>query len=310
MIKKIKVTTEDQGERLDKFLVKYYPQLSRSQIQKAIKDGLILINDNHENKHYSLEEGDIIKSEIKAKDYKIAAPNLSKNKKIKLDIIFEDENYLVINKQANLIVHPSSSHPENDTLINGVIAHYPKIKSVGEDPARPGIVHRLDKEVSGLIALTKTENAFEDLKSQFKNRKVYKEYIALVHGVMSEKNGKINFNIERSKTKGFKMAARPDQTGKEAVTEYDVIKEYNNYSLLKVIIHTGRTHQIRVHLSALGHPVVGDRVYKPRNLKTRIELDRIFLHSHKLEFTNLESEKVKYTAELPEELNGLLKTLD
>ncbi|MEA1909998.1 MAG: RNA pseudouridine synthase, partial [Patescibacteria group bacterium] len=129
-------------------------------------------------------------------------------------------------------------------------------------------------------------------------------------GIMPEKAGKIDFTIERSKTKGFKMAARPDQTGKEAITEYEVIKEYNNYSLLKVVIHTGRTHQIRVHLSALGHPIVGDRVYKPRNLKTRIELDRIFLHSHKLEFTNLEDEKQKFTSDLPEELEGLLKTLD
>ena len=159
-----------------------------------------------------------------------------------------------------------------------------------------------------MLAVTKTQPAWLDLKNKFKARKVYKEYIALVHGIPSQEKDEITFSIARSGTSG-KMAARPDDSGKPAKTEYEIIEKYNHLALLKIILHTGRTHQIRVHLNAIGHPVVGDQLYRPKNLKTRIELDRIFLHSHKLEFTNIYEDEMSFMAGLPKELNNLLLTI-
>lgn len=301
-----KITSEQVDQRLDKFLVAQLGQLSRSQIQKQIQTGNVSVNNETVSKHYFLQENDIIqvKDQKQSVDFK-----LKPNAKIKLDIVFEDENYLVVNKPANLIVHASDSHPKNDTLINGVIAYYPEIVEVGEDEFRPGIVHRLDKEVSGLLVIAKTQEAFLDLKIQFKNREVYKEYAALVHGKLSKRHDIIKLNIERSRTKGYKMAAKADGNGKEAITEYDVLEEYNNYSLLKVLIHTGRTHQIRVHLNAIGYPVVGDKVYRPRSLKSSIDLNRIFLHARVLKFKNLQGESREYKQDLPTELNEFLLNL-
>lgn len=302
----LKITPLDAEERLDKFLVEKFPDLSRTQLQKLITEEKILVNQKKASKHYFLVEGDLIDYNFDLNEEKNKKNiTLKPNKNIKLNIVFEDANYLVLNKPAGIVVHPSESHPENDTLINGVIAHYPEIINVGEDKLRYGVIHRLDREVSGLIVLAKTQPAFLHLKKQFKDRAVYKEYLAMVHGILEEKSGRIDLNIERSKTKGYKMAARPDQSGKEAITDYKVIKEEKNFSLLKVIIRTGRTHQIRVHLSALGYPVVGDKIYRPKSLKTRIKLDRIFLHAHKLKFKNLEEEELSFKQELPSDLTIL-----
>lgn len=292
------ISEEFKDWRLDKFLVKNYPDVSRAQIQKAIEAGKVSLNNKKIPKHCFLRAGDIITGSLDDEITKAkTAFHLLPNPQIKLNIIFEDENYLIIDKPANLIVHPSEAHQENDTLINGAIAYYPEMMNVGEDKMRPGIMHRLDKEVSGLLVLAKTQIAYTSLKQQFASRQVYKEYIALTYGKFTEKHGFIDFPIARSKTASYKMAALPllklrqagksDKSGKEALTEYEVIAEDNNYTLLKIILHTGRTHQIRVHLNAISHPIVGDEIYRPKNLKSNLQLSRIFLHARKIKIKNL-----------------------
>ncbi|MFA6027518.1 MAG: RluA family pseudouridine synthase [Patescibacteria group bacterium] len=305
-----KVKPEFIDERLDKFLVKKFPNLSRAQIQKAITDGHVLVNNQKPSKHRFLKADDLVNIDFNAEELEKKSPAaLQPNADIKLNILFEDENYIIVNKPANQIVHPAEHYKNNDTLAHGLLAHFPGIALVGEDKTRPGIVHRLDKEVSGVLAVPKTQEAFLHLKKQFQDRSIYKEYIALVYGKMPQNHDYITFNIERSKTRGHKMAAKPDNSGKEAVTEYEVTKEYALYSLLKVIIHTGRTHQIRVHLNALSHPIIGDELYCPKNLKNKAKINRIFLHAHILKFKNMQGEELSFKAALPDDLKVFLEKI-
>ncbi len=248
------------------------------------------------------------------------------------EIIFEDENYLVINKPAGLAVHQGGNIAE-ETLADLLLEKYPDIAQVGDDPVRPGIVHRLDKEVNGLMVVAKNNNSFLDLKDQFKNREVFKSYTALVHGQLAKEEDKINFTIKRSSS-GHKMAAMPLNTedlltrrtpqsrdrgniegvfkAKEAITEFKVIKKLINYTLVKVNIKTGRTHQIRVHFFAYGHPLVGDNLYSTRKTKEKnkkIDLKRIFLIADELSFKDLDGKKKKFSLDLPTELQAILKEL-
>ncbi len=248
------------------------------------------------------------------------------------EIIFENNDYLVINKPAGLVVHGGGNVKE-ETLADLLVARYPKIKTVGDDPIRPGIVHRLDKEVSGLMVIAKNQESFLNLKDQFKDRDINKEYIALVHGKTVNDFGSINFSIKRS-SEGYKMAALPLNTAdllsrrqpkerdkgnldgffkaREAITEYTVIKHFVNYTLLQVKIKTGRTHQIRVHFFALGHPLVGDNLYfnkKSKAQNKKINLGRIFLVANKLSFKDKDGTKQAFSLEMPTELDDFLKTI-
>lgn len=244
-------------------------------------------------------------------------------------IIFEDKNYLVINKPAGLAVHGGGNIKE-PTLSDWLIAHYPSIIKVGDDTTRPGIVHRLDKDVSGLMVVAKTRAAFAHLKEQFKGREINKEYIALVYGRLTPDEGEINFPIKRSRA-GYKMAALPlnaaellsrrhprerDQgniTGvfkaREASTSFKTLKKFVNYTLVRIKIKTGRTHQIRVHFFAYGHPLVGDNLYftkKTKDKNKKINLGRIFLVADRLSFHDLKGEKQSFTIDLPAELTSFL----
>ena len=220
---KIVITKEESGLRLDKFLVEKNKDYSRSFWQKAIKDELVLINKKPVTAHYKTKEDDEI--EIKKREVEKVIEekkiDMSPDKKIKFKIIFEDDNFLVISKPASLAVHPSSGTPTK-TLANGLLAYLPKLKKVGEDELRPGIVHRLDKEVSGLMVIAKNQKTFLHLKDQFKNRKVKKEYLALVYGVINKDYDEINLKIGRSKTSGL-MATGGDNY-KEAKTLFWVKK--------------------------------------------------------------------------------------
>ena len=241
------------------------------------------------------------------------------------EIIFEDENYLIINKPAGLIVHGGPGIKE-EVLVDFLIKRYPKIKEVGDDILRPGIVHRLDKEVSGLMVIAKTKDAFENLKKQFKNRDIHKEYLALVHGQINKDEEEINFPIKRARD-GYKMAAIPFNSQKiltrenlknrdvgniqalakarAAVTTFKVIKRFINFTYLSVKIKTGRTHQIRVHLHAYGHPLVGDNLYftsKSKIKNKKINLGRIFLVANNLSFKDLSGEIKNFQIDLPLEL--------
>ena len=244
-------------------------------------------------------------------------------------IIFEDEDFMVIDKPAGLIVHGAPG-VEEDTLADLLIAKYPDLASVGEDALRPGIVHRLDKDVSGLMVIAKNNKAFLHLKNQFKDRDVNKTYLALVHGVLNKDYDDINFPIKRAKS-GYKMAALPLNVddllirrspksrdkgnieghfkAREASTSFEVIKRYVNYTYLEVNIKTGRTHQIRVHFSAYGHPLVGDDLYSTRKTKAKnkkLNLNRVFLMASSLAFSDLKANKLEFSLELAKDLEAFL----
>jgi len=304
----IKIKPENKNQRLDKFLTAKLP-ISRSQIQKLIKAGDILVNNKKSSVHNFLQPDDQI--DIPNKEIKnlTTEKKLESNKKIKFKIVYEDDNILVIDKPAGLLVHPTEKM-EPDTLVNGLLAKYPEIKNVGDDKLRPGIVHRLDKAVSGLILVCKTQKAFDYFKNLFQKRKIKKIYTALVHGQMERPEGEINLPIERAKGKG-KMAVKSiSQGGKEAITKYTVIKQFKNFSLLEVEILTGRTHQIRAHLNAIQHPIVGDILYKQKWVKESLDLDRPFLHSTILSFKNLDGKKLEFKSKLPTKLKKVLNELN
>lgn len=228
-----------------------------------------------------------------------------------LNIIYEDDDVIVIHKPAGIVVHPIKGHEDERSLIGEFLKRNPKIKNVGDDKSRPGIVHRLDKDVSGLIVVAKNQNAFDSLKTQFQNRTIQKEYIALVYGKLPKDHDMITFKIARSKASG-KMVARPQaQEGKEAITEYDVLKRFKNHTLVRVTLHTGRTHQIRVHFLSIDHPLVGDKLYRKKRMKNirPIEMDRVFLHANKLGFRLPDGTEKMFESPLPEELENLLPTL-
>lgn len=223
------------------------------------------------------------------------------------EVVYEDKDALVINKPAGLLVHRAQGKDEV-TLADLLVERYPELVGVGEKPERPGIVHRLDQDVSGLMVVARNQAAYEFLKKQFQDRTMTKEYIALVHGKLSKDEDTIKFKIARSRGKA-RMVARPDdQEGREAITHYEVTDRFKNYTLVRVKIDTGRTHQIRVHFHALGHPLVGDPLYIIKGIKAK-ELGRVFLHSTKLTLTLPSGEVKTFEAPLPEPLQEVLNGL-
>jgi 23S rRNA pseudouridine1911/1915/1917 synthase len=228
---------------------------------------------------------------------------------LKLEIIYEDNNFLVINKPAGLLVQPTKFQ-KKETLIDLLLKNYPEIKNVGQKE-RPGIVHRLDKDVSGLMVIAKNQKAFNHLIQQFKENKIKKEYIALVFGSLQKEKGLIDLPIGRTK-KGKLVAIKYKKKikfEKPALTEYEVIKKYQEFTLLKVKPLTGRTHQIRLHLKSINHPIVGDKKYSFKNLKSKVNLDRIFLHANYLGFLDLEGKYLEFKIDLPTELIKFLENL-
>lgn len=233
---------------------------------------------------------------------------------LKYEKIYENSEYLVINKPAGLLTH-GAAHIKEPTLADQLLARYPDLTGVGEGADRPGMMHRLDKLVSGLLIIAKTKESYTDLKAQFQARTVEKNYTALVYGRVDRDEGEINFSIRRS-SQGFKMAALPltvkgekNESGRMAVTEFTVIRRFINYTLLDVSIKTGRTHQIRVHLAAYGYPIAGDDLYgtkKTRLKNKKFGLERIFLHAGRLVFRDLSGEKKEFRADLPEDFKDFL----
>lgn len=235
-------------------------------------------------------------------------------------IIKEEKDYVVVEKPAGILVHPTQAG-EKDTLINFILKKYPEVKKTGDSPERPGIVHRLDKEASGLLVVAKTQKMFEHLKKQFQDRTIEKEYLVLVYGKVPDEHRIIDFDIDRGKegrmvsrpkTNAFSVASAPNvQPGKEAITEYFLEKIIGRFSLLRIRIHTGRTHQIRAHMFAFNHPVVGDRLYCNKKLikKNEPKLDRLFLHSARLCFVDLAGEKKCFESGLSEELKKYLEDI-
>ncbi len=284
----------EPGVRLDKYVADKIPGLSRSQAQKLIDEGLILVNGNPSKSSLKLANGDKIHITIPSPPSSELKPEA-----IPLKIVYEDADLIVIDKPAGLTTHPAPGHPEH-TLVNALLAHFPALAKMGNTP-RPGIVHRLDKDTSGLMIVAKNEAARLNLMQQFSTHSVLKVYLALVKGKVTPPAGIIETDIGRDSGDRKKMAVV--QEGREAKTEFHTVKNYDGYTLLEVKLHTGRTHQIRVHLEAIGFPVVGDATY---GVKVPF-LSRQFLHAHKLGF-NLPStgEFVEFKSELPDDLKEVL----
>jgi len=225
-----------------------------------------------------------------------------------MKIIYEDKDIIVIDKPANLTVHPIHSEQKN-TLVNELLAYYPEIENIGDDILRPGIVHRLDKDTSGLIVIAKNNKTFEYLKKQFQQRKVEKKYLALVHGKVKDKKGTITKSISLSKKDHKKRSALLDNKSKPAWTEYKVIEDFKNYTLLEVYPKTGRTHQIRIHLKSIGHPIVGDKQYKFKRQISPKKLTRQFLHAEYLKFKMPSGSIMEFKSEFPKDLKNTLKEI-
>ncbi len=287
-------------ERLDTALAKHLG-VSRARAQRAIKNGRVFVNGVIIKAHTKLATGAeiTVSPEIIRKADKQEAPAL--------EVIFENKDILVVNKPAGLLVHPTLASQE-PTLMDAIINYDKKIKGVGGDIHRSGIVHRLDREASGVLIVARNEKAHRHLKEQFKQRLTEKHYVVLVLGKVAEQHGTINFPIARSSTRA-RMAARPlSQEGKDAITHYEVVKHFTTSTLLDVRIVTGRTHQIRAHLFALGHPVAGDKLYVRKGIKP-VKTTRLFLHAKALTVTLPNEERQTFNAPLPAELEDVLLAL-
>lgn len=291
------VPPEEAGERLDRALAARFPQLSRAQLQRLIRSGAITVNNTVVRPAYRLTPGDRIT--VTFPDEPTVRPE-----SLPLDIVYEDEDLLVVNKPAGMVVHPAA-RLVSGTLVNALLAYCPQVADVG-GPDRAGIVHRLDRETSGLIVVAKNPETHAALQRQFKRRLVRKTYVALVEGQVSPREGIIEVPIGRDPKDRTRMAV--SRTGRPAITQYRVVEVFPQYTLLEVRPHTGRTHQIRVHLAWLGYPVVGDRVYGQR--RQTLLPDRHFLHARELAFTHpVTGEKLAFSAPLPPELTTLLNQL-
>jgi 23S rRNA pseudouridine1911/1915/1917 synthase len=301
------------GERLDKFLAIEFPDLSRSKLQKLIKSGDILVNGESSKSAYTLTNLDTVV--VGSTEDKVVT---LKAEKLDLPILYEDKSVLVVNKPYGMVVHPvKDGQYLSGTVVNAVLN---KINKKEFEGLRPGIVHRIDKDTSGALIVAKTKKAQEKIIAQFKERKIQKYYIALVNGILKHPEGVVEAAIGRAGVDRKKMRVTADDEGKLAVSVYKVLEtfklERGRYlcSLLRVQIKTGRTHQIRVHMTALGHSIVGDSVYgnykTNQFFKKKYGLERQFLHAHEVGFQSPEKDKeVFVTAKLPEDLENVLNQM-
>ena len=291
-----------QPQRLDHFLSNELPEFSRSQIQRLIKSGQVLVNDLPPKKNgQMLENGSRIWVEVPPPEPLDLVPE-----PIDLPILFEDENVLVINKPAGMVVHPSAGHSKG-TLVHAALAHTPFLAGIG-GKMRPGIVHRLDKNTSGIILIAKNEASHQWLQNQFKDRSVVKKYLALVDGRPTTPKGRIIAPIIRDRNNRKRMAIAKEGEGRYAETEYHTLREFKSHTYLDVHPLTGRTHQIRVHMASIDCPVAADTLYGYRT--PSVNLDRHFLHAYQLSICLLGEEQPRqFQAELPEDLAAILENL-
>jgi 23S rRNA pseudouridine1911/1915/1917 synthase len=294
---------EDNPNRLDKYLRSSLPDFSRSRLQNLIKNGNVQVNGEIIFKTgYSLERGMEVEIQIPPPEKSELEPE-----PIPLEIIFENDDILLVNKPAGMVVHPSAGHATG-TLVHAALAYTPKVKGVG-GVKRPGVVHRLDKDTSGLILLAKNDRAHQWLQNQFKDRQVKKIYLALVDGKPPTPKGRIEAAIGRDTSHRKKMAVTPPRKGREAISIYKTVRNFDQHSLLEINPLTGRTHQIRVHLAFIGCPVAGDTLYGRRH--STIPLKRHFLHAFRLAFVIPgEATARVFEAPLPSELTGILNRLE
>ena len=295
------IRSDTENTRLDKVIAVLDQELSRSMIQKMLDDGKILVIGKKEKASYKTKINDeILVEEVIAKEIELKAQD------IPVEVIYEDSDIIVVNKPKGMVVHPANGNPDG-TLVNAIMNICKESLSGIGGEIRPGIVHRIDKDTSGLLIVAKNDKAHINLSEQIKNREITKKYVALVRGVIKENNATIDMPIGRSDKDRKKMAVKKD--GKNAVTHFDVIKRYNGYTYLDIKIDTGRTHQIRVHLAEIGYPIVGDSVYS--NGRNPFRVEGQMLHAKSLEFKHpITGQVLKLEAPLPEYFEKVLKELE
>ena len=295
----IKEGSEAIGLRLDQYLhTTHYQDKSRSYVQNAIKEGYVLVNNQKVKTGYAIKLNDLIEiEEIEVKKLDVKAVDMN------LDVIYEDDDLLVVNKPQGMVVHPASSYHE-PTLVHGLLHQIEELSSIN-GVIRPGIVHRIDKDTSGLLVVAKNDKAHQILSDDLKEHDIARDYIALVYGRFEENEGSINAPIMRHPKNRLKMAVLAE--GKHAITHFKVIERFEKYTLLSCQLETGRTHQIRVHLSYIHHPIVGDPIYGP---KDTIGSTGQFLHAEKLSFMHpIKKEQMTFTAEMPQVFKDFLSKL-
>lgn len=301
---KINLEVEQENLRLDRYLSQALAELSRSRIQQLIEQGNVQLNHQICNsKKTIVKQGDKISLEIPP-----PAPLELKPESIPLNILYEDDQILILNKPSGLVVHPAPGHPDG-TLVNAVLAHCPSLPGIG-GVQRPGIVHRLDKDTTGAIAIAKTELAHQHLQAQLKAKTARREYLGIVYGAPSQSDGTVNSPIGRHPVDRKKMAVvSVEKGGREAITHWQVKERLGNFTLMHFQLETGRTHQIRVHSTHIGHPIVGDPVYgSGRSLK--VNLTGQALHAWRLKLIHpISQEWMEFCAPLPEEFTKLLTVL-
>jgi 23S rRNA pseudouridine1911/1915/1917 synthase len=297
----ITVKEGEEAKRLDAYIPEKISTLSRTAVKRLLDEGKILVNGKQEKASYKVSIKDKIELEIpEAKSTELIA------QEIPVPVIYEDNDIIVVNKPKGMVVHPANGNPDG-TLVNAILAMCKDSLSGIGGEIRPGIVHRLDKETSGLLIVAKNDAAHINMSKQIQDRKVVKKYIALVRGVIAENEATIDLPIARSQRDRKKMAV--DSKGKNAVTHFKVLQRYDNYTLLELKIDTGRTHQIRVHMSYIGHPVVGDSTYS--NGKNEFGVEGQMLHARYLEFKHpITNKEMKLEAPIPEYFEQVIQQLE
>lgn len=310
----ISVSAAEAGKRIDLIIGSHTPGYSRAHIQRLIESGRALVNEKEVKKQYRVKAGDAIAVAWEEPE----TPNIAPDASVPFRVVFENDQYAVVEKPAGVVTHPSPTHKKG-TLINGLLARWPEIAGVGEDPLRPGIVHRLDKETSGLLVVAKTQPMFAWLKKQFQDRTVEKTYVALVAGSVKKEEGEIDIPIARGKGRRSikQIAVSPVKMGvlekayksRKAATGFKILRSYGDFTLVEAVPKTGRMHQIRVHFAHIGHPLAGDKKYASKKVLRALPMDRHFLHAQGLSFPLPDGTKASFSSSLPEDLSAVLSRL-
>jgi 23S rRNA pseudouridine1911/1915/1917 synthase len=302
-------------KRIDRYLASRLPDYSRTFLQKLVKEGAVLVNGRTVKSSYDIQKGDFISVRVPVLEESKVVPE-----DIPIDIVYEDDYLMLINKPYDMVVHPAGGHPSG-TLVNALAFHCQNLSQVN-GPLKAGIVHRLDRDTSGIMLTIKSDAVHSHIAMQFEKRYVKKEYLAVVEGEIMLDSDEISLPIARHKIDSQKMAVRHD-IGKEAVSIYEVVERFRGYTLVKVMPKTGRTHQIRVHMRAIGHPVVADFMYgsqescylsdllqKEREPEEAPIIERQALHAHRIEFFHpIQNKKMEFEVDLPEDISALVNTL-
>jgi len=298
----IDVTDKQEDERIDKVITEESRNLTRSFIQKYIKEGQCLVNGKPVKANYRVKDGDRILFRVP----EAVEPDIEAEE-IPLDILYEDDQLLIVNKPKGMVVHPAAGHYSH-TLVNGIMYHCKGELSGINGVLRPGIVHRIDKDTTGSLIVCKTDLAHNDIAMQLKEHSITRRYRAIVHGAVREEEGTVDAPIGRDEKDRLKMAVN-HKNGKDAITHYKVLKRFHNYTYIECVLETGRTHQIRVHMSSIGHPLVGDSVYGHK--KEKWNLQGQSLHAMIIGFVHpVKKEYMEFTAPLPEYFTHLLEILE